>query len=184
MGGVGSVTPECTKMLWRPMRGDGQTLQGSGLVSLWPPGFEKAVYMWIRVGEKERDRDKMWNYVSPHLCTGLWRVWAVFGDFMQAISPPCTDLCSTAICCQCYQSWSLLFLCQEKNLTSVNTVTRPSTTPAPCAPTSSPTQRTDHIFVTMKAVARPLTTLGLWGTIHSMLQTNLTWSRHHPISLT
>ena len=40
--GVGWVTPEYRKMLWGPLRGDGQTFQGGVLVSLWPPGFEKA----------------------------------------------------------------------------------------------------------------------------------------------
>ena len=36
------MTPEYRKMLWGPLRGDGQTFQGVGLVSLQPPGFEKA----------------------------------------------------------------------------------------------------------------------------------------------
>ena len=36
------MTCECRKMLWDPFRGDSQTFQGGGLVSLRPPGFEKA----------------------------------------------------------------------------------------------------------------------------------------------
>ena len=40
---VGWVTLDFRKMLWGPLRGDGQTFQGGGLESLRPPGFEKAV---------------------------------------------------------------------------------------------------------------------------------------------
>ena len=40
--GVGWVTLKYRKMLWGPLRGDGQTFQGGGLVSLRLPGFEKA----------------------------------------------------------------------------------------------------------------------------------------------
>ena len=36
------MIPEYRKMLWGPLRGDGQTFQGGGLVSLRPPGFENA----------------------------------------------------------------------------------------------------------------------------------------------
>ena len=38
------MTLKYRKMLWGPLRGDGQTFQGGGLVSLRPPGFEKAAY--------------------------------------------------------------------------------------------------------------------------------------------
>ena len=36
------MTPECRKMLWGLLRGDGQTFPGGGLVSLPLPSFEKA----------------------------------------------------------------------------------------------------------------------------------------------
>ena len=36
------MTPEYRKMLWGPLRGDHQTFQGGGFVSLRLPGFEKA----------------------------------------------------------------------------------------------------------------------------------------------
>ena len=36
------MTLNFRKMLWGPLRGDGQAFQGGGLVSLRPPGFEKA----------------------------------------------------------------------------------------------------------------------------------------------
>ena len=39
------MTLKYRKMLWGPLRGDGQTFQGGGLVGLRPPGFEKAAYV-------------------------------------------------------------------------------------------------------------------------------------------
>ena len=44
LGGVGWVTPGCRKVLWGPLRGDGQTFQGDGSVSLQLPGFWKALW--------------------------------------------------------------------------------------------------------------------------------------------
>ena len=36
------MTSEYRKILWGPLRGDGQTYRGGSLVSLRLPGFEKA----------------------------------------------------------------------------------------------------------------------------------------------
>ena len=45
------MTPEYRKMLWDPLRGDGQTFQGGGSVSRRLPGFEKADFMDESVGQ-------------------------------------------------------------------------------------------------------------------------------------